>query len=392
MLTHKLYPLAVLLLLTGCGALPASGPYSSDMSGLKLNVPKEKDKKDTFQYAIVDIDKTLTDAIKTSKYKRKPSYDWPEMGSPQSVGVRVGDGITITIYESQSGGLFIPTEAGVRPGNFVTLPAQTVEPDGIITVPFAGEIEVLGRTSNDISKEITKKLGLRAIEPQVIVTVTQRVGDEVSVIGEVEGATRQSLGLAGDRILDVIAKAGGNSLAGYDTNVTLQRGNQKWTAPLEDLVEDTQKNIYLRGKDTVYLYREANEFQAYGAVNLAGRYDFGKRSITLAEAMGISRGLNDDKADPEEVYLYRIENRDFLDNLGIEYPKELSGEKYATLPVIYKLNLRNADGFFMAQQFPMQKNDIIYIANAESVEFIKFLNIINPTSVTKINTNQAITE
>lgn len=392
MFKNKIIAGVIICLLSGCGQLPASGPYSKDISGTKLTFPDKVVKDKDFKYALIDINQKLADSIKDKKLIIKPNYNWPALGSPQSVGVRVGDGVSITIYESQSGGLFIPTEAGVRPGNFVTIPVQTVEPDGIITVPFAGVIDVLGRTSNDISAEITKKLGVRAIEPQVIVTITQRVGDEVSIIGEVGAATKLSLALAGEKILDVVAKAGGNSLAGYDTNITLQRGRQKWTAPFEDLVEDANKNIYLRGRDTIYLYREAQSFQAYGAVNSAGKYDFGKRDLMLAEAMGLSRGLDDNLADPEEIYIYRIESLKYLSQIGFELPKDLRAAKGESFPIIYKLNLRGADGFFMAQQFPMRKDDIIYIANAESVEFIKFLNIINPSSITKINTKQAIKE
>ena len=35
----------------------------------------------------------------------------------------------MTIFEARSGGLFIPLEAGVRPGNFVTIPNQVVRRD-----------------------------------------------------------------------------------------------------------------------------------------------------------------------------------------------------------------------------------------------------------------------
>src|ERR1041384_7431017 len=41
---------------------------------------------------------------------------------PADIRFGSGDLISITIFEASSGGLFIPAEAGVRPGNFVNIP------------------------------------------------------------------------------------------------------------------------------------------------------------------------------------------------------------------------------------------------------------------------------
>lgn len=389
----RILTIGTALLLGGCGLLPSSGPYSMDVGGVTLGLTDDNAQTaQPFQYASIDITEKLASRLESQTKRIAQDYKWPGKGAPHAIGVSIGDSLSVTIYESQSGGLFIPAEAGVRPGNFVTIPSQVVEPDGIITVPFAGDIKVAGRTPNDIGAEITQKLGVRAIEPQVVVTVSERVGAEVSVVGEVNTATKFTLGLSGERVLDAVARAGGPRFPGYETRLTLQRGGAEWTAPFEDMVRNPDKNIFLRPKDTVYLYREAQSFQAYGAANINGRYDFGKRDLTLSEAIGLTGGLNDNRADPEEIYLYRLESRDLLDKVGVGYPQEMAAGDASTVPVIYKLNMRKSDGFFLAQKFPMKPNDVIYVANAESVEFVKFLNILNPTSTTKINTHEAITQ
>src|SRR5271169_6378251 len=38
---------------------------------------------------------------------------------PPEVKLGIGDIVSITVFEAAAGGLFIPAEAGVRPGNFV---------------------------------------------------------------------------------------------------------------------------------------------------------------------------------------------------------------------------------------------------------------------------------
>ena len=36
------------------------------------------------------------------------------------------------------------------------------------------------------------------------------------------------------------------------------------------------------------------------------------------------------------------------------------------IPVVYRLNLRDANSFFLARAFPMKDKDILYVANAPS--------------------------
>ena len=44
---------------------------------------------------------------------------------PPEIRFGIGDVISVSIFEAAAGGLFIPSEAGVRPGNFVTLAEST---------------------------------------------------------------------------------------------------------------------------------------------------------------------------------------------------------------------------------------------------------------------------
>src|SRR4029079_7198057 len=87
------------------------------------------------------------------------------------LGCVSGDVLTVPIFEPGSGGLFIPAEAGVRPGNFVTIPSQAVDNNGNISVPYAGNIRANGRTKSQLQEAIVDALKNRAIEPQVVVSV-----------------------------------------------------------------------------------------------------------------------------------------------------------------------------------------------------------------------------
>ena len=49
---------------------------------------------------------------------------------PPEITFGIGDVVSVSIFEAAAGGLFIPAEASVRPGNFVTLPNQPIDTKG----------------------------------------------------------------------------------------------------------------------------------------------------------------------------------------------------------------------------------------------------------------------
>lgn len=385
-----------LLPLAACSFFPASGPQSfniDDLASLVVEPPAQESVSGApqeFRYALVDISRPIVDYLSLQDGERVFSGEWPAGAESKAVRIAVGDTVQVTIYESQSGGLFIPAESGVRPGNFVPIPAQVIDKSGTINIPFAGTISVVGRTPQSIAKEISEKLADRAIEPQAVVSITARGGSEVSVIGEVGAPGRFSLSFDGEKVLDAVARAGGPKFPGYETWATLQRNGREWSIPFELLVQKPENNINLQSNDVVYLYREPEMYQMFGASGFNGAFPFVKRDMTLAEAIGQSRGLADLQADPEEVYLYRFEKRTHMRNLGAQVVLPEGGRFENTIPVIYKLDLRNPEGYFFAQSFPVNDRDVIYIANARSVELTKFLDLIGLSSTTKIGTQDAV--
>ena len=386
----------MVLTLAGCGTMPVSGPYSQDLqqnastkiSGAQATV--ELDKPVDIEYVLVELDNATIDVIADREKYSTERYVWPKKEKRAPIKVGVNDTIQLTIYEQNSGGLFVPKEAGVRPGNFVTIPPQTVDETGYITVPYAGEIKVAGKTAAEISAQVTSALSSLALAPQVVVSFTERGGSEVSVFGDVQNARRFSLGFNEEKVLDVIASAGGPRSPGYETWVTLQRDGGEYTIPMDEMILKPQKNIFVQPNDSLYLFRQPEGFSMYGAAGFQGYVTFEKRDLFLSEAIGRAQGLADERADPAEIYIYQEESPKYVKALEEKLalaPSDFSGKD--SIPVIYRLNLREHQGFFLANKFPMRDNDIVYVSNAESVEFLKFLNILNTTVVAKNNTDRA---
>jgi polysaccharide export outer membrane protein len=282
------------------------------------------------------------------------------------------------VFEAAAGGLFIPVEAGVRPGNFITLPNQNVDTEGNITVPYAGAVKAEGRTPGEVQQDIVAALRNRAIEPQAVVALVDQRTSLISVLGEVNAPSRFPANAAGERILDAITRAGGPKGQGFDTWVMLERKGRRATLPFGALVYEPANNVYAQPNDTIYVYREPQQFLAFGASGRQGQFNFEAWRVSLAEAVGKSGGLNDTLADPASVFLYRGEPREVAVRLGIDV------KKFSTpmIPVIYSVDFRDPSGYFLGTKMQVRNKDVLYVSNASSVEVAKFmqhLRLINAT-------------
>jgi polysaccharide biosynthesis/export protein len=367
--------LTIGLALGGCTLLPRSGPDHHDISNQASATSVSSDDTAQIRYAAVDLTASvlnlLTDPGATSLLSRLGS----SRGGRPNILIGTGDVVQVTIFESASGGLFIPSDAGSRPGNYVVLPNQTVDQSGFISIPYAGAIRASGRTLAQVQGEIENKLRNRAIEPQAVVALINQRSNEVAVVGEVGSPSKVQVNAGGERVLDVISRAGGIRHPGYETFVTLQRSGQRSTIFFPFLVQKPAENVFVQPGDTVYVYREQRFYQAFGATGNVGRFAFDAERITLAEAVGRAGGLLDDRANPGQTFVYRSEPRRVLEKMGVDLSQFPFEQK--EIPTIFRANFRDPATFFAAQKFQMRDKDIIYVSNAESVELYKFLTLIS---------------
>jgi hypothetical protein len=73
----------------------------------------------------------------------------------------------------------------------------------------------------DIQEAIVARLRNRAIEPQVVVSLNQQHSSVVSVLGDVNAPGVLALNSVGERLLALIARAGGSKFEAIESYVTL---------------------------------------------------------------------------------------------------------------------------------------------------------------------------
>jgi polysaccharide export outer membrane protein len=356
----RVFAVGATLVHSGCSTLPTSGPASGDVFAGQRHA-------EGLPYALVHLTSEAENILE--RHSTRIGHVFTDRRGPSEILFGVGDVVSVTIFESGAGGLFIPSEAGVRPGNFITLPNRAVDIRGNITVPYGGVIKAKGRSVEQVEDAIVNALKSRAIEPQVTVALVEQRASSISVLGEVGAPLRFPANASGERLLDAITRAGGPKNPGYDTWVMLNRQGRKATAPFAELLNEPANNIYVRPQDTIYVFTQPRTFLAFGASGQQGQFPFGASRLSLAEAMGKAGGLNDNLADPASVFVYRGEPRKVAEQLGVDCSR-FAGP---VIPVIYNLNLRDPSGYFIATQFEMRNKDVIFASNALSVESTKFM-------------------
>ena len=356
------------VIVAGCSALPTAGPTASDVKGQEV-----KDNLARFDLVSIDdnVVTTLLALPAESFHVRFKKY-----GRPPQPKIGIGDSIVVSIWEAAGGGLFgaSPTDHVSAGSRSVTIPEQIVARDGGISVPFADRVPAAGRLPVEVQKTIEQRLAEKAIEPQVIVTVTKSLSTSVTVAGEVVSGARVPLSLKGDRLLDLIAAAGGARAPVYETFVRLSRDGITATIPMEALVSDPAENIYAYPGDVLTLVRLPQSFTAFGATGTNMQVNFTAERMTLVEALAKAGGLQDQRSDPAGVFLFRFEPPDIVNALG--RPQLQTGPDGSS-PVVYQLDLSDAKSYFLAQRFSMHDKDIIYVANADFNELQKFFTLLN---------------
>lgn len=353
--------------ISACAELPSSGPTAKQIMSASVSVDQAS------SYEVIQINPEMAELLARSVHRNSGS-GFADLSVSAARGIGVGDSLTITIFESSSGGLFSAKSQSDGTANGtpnLILPPQTVDRSGTISVPYAGAITVVGLSPQQVQKKIEGRLSKRAIEPQAIVTIVGNESRLVTITGDVNKGGRVPLNIGNERLLDAIAIAGGPRGTAEDTYIKLTRGKHETEMPMYSLINSPRDNVILQPRDQIYVYQKPQKFVALGANLTNAEVKFEAAGLTLAEALGRAGGLNDERADPAGVFVFRYENADVYRLIG---GRAATGDK--GVPIVYRLDLKKPGGFLAAQRFPIKDKDIVYFANSPSTELSKFFTLL----------------
>jgi polysaccharide export outer membrane protein len=369
-------PFAILTLLmaaalTGCASysgMPSSGPSRSQ-------IEESTAAQSGSGIQIVDVNDAVARRLLASQKRNLFSDTFGASGQPAYV-IGAGDVIEVSIWEAPPAALFgsgmLDPRMGPATTRVTAFPEQMVNSDGAINIPFAGQVPAAGRSPQQIEAEIVRRLKGKANLPQVLVRMIRNNTANVTVVGEVATSMRMPLTARGERLLDALAAAGGVRQPVNKMTLQVTRGDQVQALPLDMIIRDPKQNIVLQPGDVITSLFQPLSFTVLGAVAKNEELNFEAQGITLAQALARVGGLEDARADAQGVFIFRFESPSALDLQGKTPLMTPEGK----IPVIYRVNLKDPATFFVAQSFPVQNKDVLYVSNAPAAELQKFLNIL----------------
>jgi polysaccharide biosynthesis/export protein len=368
---------ALTALSSGCAILPSGSPTIRELS-------VEREDRQPPDVEFFEVDDGVANVLSQSRSATLADLFSHARGAPASV-LGPGDVIQISVWEPGGSGLFGPANqsSGIQGGGGAasaasqggarqaTLQPLVIERGGYISVPFAGRVAVGGLTVEQARARIEEKLRANAIQPQVLLSLAIQNSHTAMVGGEVGRPGLLALSARGDRVLDVIANAGGSKFPAYESVVRIRRGKETAAVSLKAVIDSQDENIFVQRGDSIFVSREPRTYSAFGATGRSGHYPFEADTILLTEAVAKAGGLVDNQADLSGVLLFRHETGRTLAKINARY----GAEPDRLYPTVYRLDWRTARGILYARRIKLRDKDTILIANAEGAQLLKLLTL-----------------
>lgn len=342
----------------GCATLPQAGP-----TGRKIEHDAARGK-----FAVVEIDR----AEALPKQPAEPDYvPFPPRFGAELEAIAPGDVISVVFYEVGvrvfAGGASAPGATFDPAAKNETVGPIEVDRAGTIRLPYTGVLRAAGRTTRELAEDVEARLRGKSENPQVMVRIDAANGSGVMVAGEAARPGRVRLSAARETLLDVITLAGGAREPKANVLVRVGRGGATIEAPVEDLTYANLGGMPMEPGDRVELVRENRSYTMLGSANRVNRFDLPLRRFSIVEAIALAGGPNENFANPGAVFVFRYERTGASD---------AGGSELAERPVVYHLNMMKPASYFLAQQFYLGDQDVIYVAGAEANQPSKLLQII----------------
>lgn len=237
-----------------------------------------------------------------------------------------------------------------------------VSDDGYIQFPYVGLVKVAGETEVQIQRTLTRGLLPYITKPQLTVRVIGYNSQHVFVDGAVTtpGALPitsipMTLGLA-------LNSVGGVTALGDRSRVYLDRDGKTYRINLTQLsrIGVTPSQIPLRDNDTIHVEPlSSNQVAVVGEVLRANSVSLRTNGqLTLSEALGDVGSVNPASAKPQSIYVLRAQKDPKLP------------------PKIFRLDAKSAAAMTLAQQFPLQGKDVVYVDAGALVRWSRLITLV----------------
>lgn len=241
-------------------------------------------------------------------------------------------------------------------------------------MPPLGRVRAAGMTPQALEASLKSQLGAVLIDPSVVVQTVDREKARASVLGRVAQPGGFPILRPDLRLVELIALAGGQQGDSQieDLVLRLTRGGATRSLPLQTVLSAPEANIRIHPGDVVTVEGRRRRFSALGAVAAPGFYEYDRPRLTLADALGRTRGAETRTAARNGVFVYRAAPTQDLAAFGAsvqDFPGPIA-------PAIYHFNFLSPSMYFAAQEFEMADGDVLYVSDSLITEINKVIGVV----------------
>ena len=296
-------------------------------------------------------------------------------GKPKPYAIGPGDVLGIVVWDHPE--LNLPTTQTTGGGDGVgassVATGYTVDANGNVQFAYAGLVHVAGLTEAQARALLTKRLGEYVRKPQIALRVQTYRSKRVYLDGEVRTPGLQIVNDMPMTLPEAIDRAGGFTPTADRSQVSVTRGDRTVNVSLPALIAAgvNPSNILLRDGDLVRV-RAASDAKVFvlGEVSRPATLTLTDGRMSLGEALGDTGGVSQYTSDARQVFVVRRgpDNR----------------------PRVYHLDGSSPASFALADQFPLQRRDVVFVDASSLVRWSRVVNLLIPSSAQGALTARAI--
>ncbi len=357
--------------INGCSVVPGMhmDPFS-DESSISMPVTENNEtllkslniKTITAQF-IIDLEKDINNSSLGKDNVANHYFDYrigsnalkdvPEKKSYRQYHVGPRDILKIVVWDHPE--ITTPASQFIESGTIVG-------EDGTFFFPYVGVVHAAGRTVEAIREELTQKLSKYIERVQLDVRMGSYRSQRAYIVGEVKSPGIQLVKDIPLTVLEAINGSGGVTTEADQRNISLTREGKIYSINLLALYEggDMSQNVLLKHGDVLNIPdREFNKIFVLGDAGGSGKPIYmNKGRMTLTEAISEAGGPNQETSDPARIFVFR-------GGLG--------------KPEIFHLDAKSPDALILADRFPLQPRDVVYLDRAEGIRWNQIIGQVQPT-------------
>ena len=348
-------------MVSACAWVP--GQHMAMPPSLPVTTADNGDVTSDVQVPVKQIDLTLIRQIHAAeKNGTQATADLNLFAKPTAYKVGPGDVLQITVWDHPELAAAVgQTAVNTRVAD--AAPGFVVDGGGNIQFPYISKpIHATGKTPDQLQREIYTELSKVFVKPQVTVRVESYRASQVYVDGDVKTPGAQSINDIPMTLTEAVGRAGGFMPTADQSRVTITHNGTSYPVNVAQMLKagKNPSDIVLQPGDMLHVSsRDENTVYVMGeVVKPTAVNPLRDGTLTLAEAISQAGNLSPTSSNARQLFVIR----------------QVPGNE----PVIYHLDAKSPVSMILANQFPLEAKDVVYVDNSGLVRASRVLDLLLP--------------